>query len=298
MHSDQVDITVDDVARIVAEQVPEWRSLSLRVVPSHGTVNALFRLGDEIVLRFPLKPSRSGEFRAGLVAEQEHARRIAPHVPLLVPEPLAIGEPSDIYPGPWTAYRWIPGETASHRTVDDFDALARDLAEFVRALHAIDTGGRQWSGSGRGGPLRPYDDDVRRALAASTHLVDTGRLERLWTRCLGAPPHADPGVWAHTDLMPGNLLVRDGRLVAVIDLEGVAVGDPAVDLMPAWNLLPPGPRETYRQALGTSRSAWVRGRAWALVQAVIALPYYTDTNPAMADTALHTLEALIDESDV
>ncbi len=295
MHEDQVDVPVETVARIVADQIPEWRDLPVRAVSSHGTVNALFRLGDEIVLRFPLKPSRSEEFRAELVAEQEHANRIAPHVPLLVPEPLAIGESSDAYPGSWTAYRWIPGETASQRTVDDFDALARDLAEFVGALHAIDTGGRRWSGSGRGGALEPYDDEVRRALAESRHLVDAGRLERLWTHCLAAPPHSDD-VWIHTDLMPGNLLVRDGRLVAVIDLEGVAVGDPAVDLMPAWNLLPAGFRDTYRQALGTGPSAWVRGRGWAFVQASIALPYYVDTNPAMADTARHTLDALIDES--
>lgn len=296
MHENQVDLTVEVVARIVAEQVPEWGDLPIRAVSSHGTVNALFRLGDEIVLRFPLKPSRSEEFRAELLAEQEHANRIAPHVPLLVPEPLAIGEPSDAFPGPWTAYRWIPGETASDRTVDDFDALARDLAEFVRALHAIDTDGRQWNGSGRGGSLQPYDDDVRQALAESGHLVDTDRLDRLWTRCLAAPPHSDADVWIHTDLMPGNLLVRNGRLVAVIDLEGVAVGDPAVDLMPVWNLLPAGSRETYREALGASPSAWVRGRAWAFVQAIIALPYYVDTNPAMAATARHTLDALIDES--
>ena len=297
MHTDQIDVTVETVAGILADQRPEWRHLPLRAVASHGTVNALFRLGDDIVLRFALQPSRSDEFRAELVTEQEHARRIAAHVPFEVPEPLALGDPSDAYPGPWTAYRWIPGEIAGPDTVDDFDALARDLAAFVRALHAIDSDGGQWSGSGRGGPLQPYDEDVRRVLADNTHLVDSERLERLWTRCLAAP-HADADVWDHTDLMPGNLLVREGRLVAVIDLEGVRIGDPAVDLMPAWNLLPPQSRDVYRRELGLGKAAWVRGRAWAFIQAIFALPYYIDTNPVMAETARFTIDALLDESGV
>jgi len=297
MHTDQVDVTVETVARIVADQRREWRDLPLRAIASHGTVNALFRLGDDIVLRFPLQPSGSEESRAEIVAEQERAGRIAAQVPFEVPEPLALGEPSDAYPGPWTAYRWIPGETAGPDTVEDFDALACDIAAFVRDLHAIDTDGGQWSGSGRGGPLQPYDEDVRRVLADNPHLVDSARLERLWALCLAAP-HAEADVWIHTDLMPGNLLVREGRLVAVIDLEDVRIGDPAVDLMPAWNLLPSRARETYRRELGLGKAAWVRGRAWAFVQAIFALPYYVDTNPVMAETARITIDALLDESGV
>lgn len=296
MHADQVDITVTAVARIVAEQCPQWRDLPVRAIRSHGTVNALFRLGDEIVLRFPLVPDRSAKARAELVVEQEHALRIAPCVPLDVPEPLVIGEPSAYYPGPWTAYRWIPGEPVDGHNVTDADALARDLADFARALHDMDTEGRRWAGSGRGGRLQPFDDDVRRVLAESTHLTDSAGLERVWTRCLAADPHDGPDVWVHADLMPGNLLVRDGRLVAVIDLGAVGVGDPAVDLMPAWNLFPSGPRETYRRALDADETAWERGRGWALVQAIFALPYYVDTNPVMAGTARHTLDALLEDA--
>jgi aminoglycoside phosphotransferase (APT) family kinase protein len=217
----------------------------------------------------------------------------AARVALEVPEPLAIGEPGPGYPGPWAAYRWIDGAPA--RTADgDF---ARDLAGFVRELHAMDTGGRTWSGQGRGRPLSTNDSSVRAALAESTHLADTGALTRIWESC-----RADSGadvrpVWIHADLMPGNLLVRDGRLAAVIDLGTVTVGDPAVDLMPAWNLLPAGARSAYRAALGVDDAAWARGRGWALVQAIVALPYYVDTNPAMAANARHTLDALLAEPD-
>ncbi|MFI5486790.1 aminoglycoside phosphotransferase family protein [Micromonospora echinaurantiaca] len=293
MHTDQVDVPVELVAALVADQFPRWRAHPVRPVVSHGTVNALFRLGDEIVLRFPLRPRP--DLRVELEREQGIARRVAAHLPLPVPEPLALGEPAEGYPGPWTAYRWIPGEPVGTRILGDPDRFARDLAGFAAALHAIDTGGRSWAGHGRGGPLRDKDGYVRDSLAASTGLVDTARLARLWDRCLAAAPHDGADVWIHADLMPGNLLVRDGRLAAVIDLETVCVGDPAVDLMPAWNLLSAGARETYRRALGVDDDTWQRGRGWALVQAIGALPYYVDTNPVMAATARHTLAALLDD---
>ena len=293
MHADQVDVTADVVAALVAAQFPQWSSRPVRPLSSHGTVNALFRLGDDIVLRFPLRPSRDPELREELLDEQDHARRIAAQVPLAIPEPLALGEPGEGYDGPWTAYRWIPGDTANSRTIGDPHQFARDLAGFVSAFRAMDTGGRGWNGLTRGGPLRTRDDDLRRSLAESTHLTDTVRLARIWESCLETAPHAAADVWIHADLMPGNLLVRDGRLAAVIDLGAVCVGDPAVDLMPAWNLLGPDAREVYRQALDVDDATWERGRAWAMVQALGALPYYVDTNPVMAGTARRTLDAVL-----
>ena len=295
MHDDQVDITPVAVARLVASQFPRWRDLPVRAVTSHGTVNALFRLGDEIVLRFPLRPSLEAGLRDELSAGQDTARRVAAHVPVPVPEPVAFGEPGEGYPGPWTAYTWIPGETASPERIGDPGEFARDLAGFVSALHGIDTGGRTWNGRTRGGPLQRRDESVRRALAESARRTDTARLARIWARCLEAP-HDAADVWIHSDLMPGNLLVRDGRLAGVIDVEDLCIGDPAVDLMPAWNLMAPAPRRVYRRALGVSDATWERGRGWAIVQAIVALPYYVNTNPVMADTARRTLDAMLDEA--
>ncbi|WP_208869794.1 aminoglycoside phosphotransferase family protein [Micromonospora cremea] len=211
-----------------------------------------------------------------------------------MPEPLGLGEAGAGYPGPWTAYRWIPGEPARPDRIDDPDVFARDLAGVVAALRGIDTGGRAWPGFGRGGPLAAEDAGVRSALADSGQLTDTARLAGVWDRCREAPRHDDGDMWIHADLMPGNLLVRDGRLAAVIDLGTVGVGDPAVDLMPAWNLLDAGSRETYRRALGVDDATWDRGRGWALEQAINALPYYVETNPVMADIARHTLRAVLD----
>ncbi len=294
MHADQADVTAGVVAGLVASQFPQWRDLPVQAMTSHGTVNALFRLGEQIVLRFPLRPSLDPKLREELAREQENARRIAAHSPVPVPEPLALGEPGPGYPGPWAAYRWIPGGTATPEGAGTSVTFARDLAGFVTALHGMDTGGRRWDGRGRGGPLQDKDEYVRSALGQSGDLTDTAGVAKLWDRCLALPPREGPDVWVHTDLMPGNLLVRDGRLAAVIDVEGVCVGDPAVDLMPAWNLLAGGAREAFRSALAVDGVTWERGRGWAILQAIVALPYYVTTNPVMADTARHTLNAVLE----
>jgi aminoglycoside phosphotransferase (APT) family kinase protein len=285
MHPGQVEILPGTVTRLVAAQFPEWQGQPVRRLISSGTVNALFRVGDEAILRFPLRPSADRERHDALVEGQAFARRLATQVTVEVPRPLGLGAPADGYPGWWSAYAWIPGETASSEIFDDATTLARDLAAFVNAVHGLQTDGRTWDGDSRGGPLQTHDGSVRQALGESGGMVDTGRLARLWEGCLAAD-HCDRHVWLHADLMPGNLLLREGRLAAVIDLEAVCIGDPAVDLMPAWNLLPPHGRDA---------AAWERGRGWALVQAIVALPYYVRSNPVMAATARRTLDALLED---
>ncbi|MEU8213414.1 phosphotransferase [Micromonospora sp. NPDC049044] len=168
MHADQVDVLAEVVAALVAGQFPRWRGLPVRPLRSAGTVNALFRVGSDVVLRFPLRPSTGTELRDELRQEQEYARLLAAYLPVAVPEPLGLGAPGDGYPGWWTAYRFIPGETAQPDRIDDLDVFASDLAAVVVALHDIDTGGRSWSGFGRGGPLADQDADVRAALARHT----------------------------------------------------------------------------------------------------------------------------------
>jgi aminoglycoside phosphotransferase (APT) family kinase protein len=289
MHEEQVDVTVGIVAGLVAEQFPQWRDLPVRAVRSHGTVNALFRLGEEVVLRFPLRasPARRNE----LLAEQANSRRFAAYVPVAVPEPLGLGAPGPGYPGAWAAYGWIAGSTAE--AADGVERLGRELAGFVRAVRGVDAGGRSWNGQGRGGPLDAYENWVRHSLARSAGMVDTERLGRLWEQCRDVPRGGTADVWLHADLMPGNLLLRDGRLAAVIDWGTAGVGDPAVDLMPAWNLLDRGGRAAYRKILGTDEATWERGRGWTILQGIGALWYYAETNPVMAETARRTLTAVL-----
>jgi len=245
------------------------------------------------VLRFPLNPGDVQEKRAWLEAEADAARSVLGRLPVPSSEPVALGEPGHGYPLPWVVYRWLPGNVPSTGSV----ALAGDLAEVVHALRAIDTGGRRLAGEGRGGLLADADPYVAAYLDDADGMIDTDALRGLWVR-LSRTPHTTDDVWTHGDLMPGNLLVADGRLSAVIDVGGAGPADPALDLQSAWNLLDAPSRAAFRAALDTDDAEWDRGKAWSLAQAIGCLAYYRATNPPMSATARRTLEALIDdESD-
>jgi aminoglycoside phosphotransferase (APT) family kinase protein len=293
MHEGQSDISVRTVVRLVAEQFPQWKNVAVTPVESHGTVNSLFRLGDGLVLRFRLFPIDDPKWLHELATAREMLATLANRVAVRIPVPLVTGRPGDGYPGFWFVSEWIPGETAVPSRVGDLNVFASELAHLVSSLQTVPTSGRSWNGVTRGGPLSDFDEQVRECIARSAQFVDASRIEAVWSECLAVSRGGRDDVWLHADLMPGNLLVREGHLVAVIDWEMVGVGDPAVDLMPAWNFLPSEPRKTFREILAPDVETWIRGRGWALCQAIIALPYYAETNRAMATTALHTLNAII-----
>jgi aminoglycoside phosphotransferase (APT) family kinase protein len=98
----------------------------------------------------------------------------------------------------------------------------------------------------------------------------------------------------HGDLSDGNLLVRDGRLRGVIDWGAVATGDPAVELMVAWQFFDAASRAVYRDTLGFVDDAmWLRGRAWAASGAIMALPYYRDTNRDIVARSWRAVRAIV-----
>lgn len=307
MHADQLWITADDVARLLQEQFPQFADLPVRPVSSAGTVNALFRLGEELVARLRLQPSEDAAEQ--VQQEAEAARRLLAVSPVPTPVPVAIGQPGAGYPMPWQIYQWLPGSTLDTAQVTDWRGIARDLAQFVQAVRSMPTNGKTFDGEGRGGDLASHDRSVTESLARSGHLIDVDALAGLWQR-LRALPRTQPDVWAHNDLMPGNLLAAprptppgDGHtdrapdggwaLGGVIDVGTLAVADPAMDLQPAWNCLDSTGRDTFRRQLAVDEVTWERGKAWAFVQALPCLWYYEETNPVMSQTAQHTLQAIL-----
>lgn len=278
MHADEVETDVALVRRLLARQFPRWAGLPVRPVPSAGTDNALYRLGEDMAVRLP----RIGWAVDAVAREQRWLPWLAPHLPLPVPEPLGAGLPDAGYPWPWSVYRWLPGEEAQVDRIRDLEETALSLAEFVTALHRVEGTDRAPGGrTGRGAPLATRDAATRSAIAALDGEVDTGVVTAAWEEALAAPVWDHPGVWVHGDLTPGNLLLVDGRLSAVIDFGALNVGDPAVDLLVAWNLFTGESRARYRAALEVDDATWARGRGWALSVALIALPYYRDTNPVI-----------------
>jgi aminoglycoside phosphotransferase (APT) family kinase protein len=293
MHADEVDTDVGLVRRLLAEQFPEWAELAIEPVVSYGTDHDIYRLGDHLAARLP----RIGWATGQAAKEREWLPKLAPHLPLAVPVQLAMGQPAEGYPFAWSVYEWLPGENANG-TIDDLEQAAVDLAAFVNALRDIDTAGAHPRPSGsRGAPLAELDKSVRRAIGELGDRVDSDAALGSWEESLNAPEWDGDEVWVQGDLLPGNLLVVDGRLSAVIDFGCLNVGDPACDLQPAWNVFTGESRERYRVELRADDASWLRGRGWSLYQAVMALPYYWDTNPGMIRQATHALaEVLADDS--
>jgi aminoglycoside phosphotransferase (APT) family kinase protein len=90
-----------------------------------------------------------------------------------------------------------------------------------------------------------------------------------------------------------HLLVRAGRLSAVIDFGFSGVGDPACDLTIAWTLLSGECREAFCAALPFDGATWARGRGWALWKALITLAEHIDTNPLEAERARRTVDEVL-----
>jgi aminoglycoside phosphotransferase (APT) family kinase protein len=295
MHSDEIAIDAALVRRLIAAQLPQWAELPLEPVLQRGTDNALYRLGERLVVRLPRRE------RTSLTLEKERRwlPRLAPALPVAVPRPVADGLPGEGYPFRWSVYRWLPGETLSDEPVGDRRLLAADLAGFVVALQRIDAADGPPPAEhnfGRGAPLATRDDATRAAIASLPGELDTEAIAAAWERALAAREWARPPVWVHGDLDARNLLVENGRLSGVIDFGGLGVGDPACDVMVAWKVLDPEAREAFRAALAVDDATWARARGWAVSQAAIALAYYTlETNPVLVREATRWLaEALAD----
>jgi aminoglycoside phosphotransferase (APT) family kinase protein len=287
MHADELHTDVDLVRRLLKAQFPEWAGLPVERVSSSGTDNALYRLGDEKVVRLPL----IAWARDGVEKDARWLSVLAPLLPVVVPELLGRGKPAASYPWEWGVYRWLEGENPLVEALAEPEALARDIAGFVQALRRVDLADAP--ASSRGEPLIERDDETRAAIAVLVGTIDTEAAAEVWDAALETAAWRGPPVWLHGDLLRGNLLLRDGRLAGVIDWSLLGLGDPAADLIVAWSVLPSEARDVFRAELGVDDATWARGRGLALSVALIQLPYYKDTNPELAANARHVItEAL------
>jgi aminoglycoside phosphotransferase (APT) family kinase protein len=301
MHPGQHPVDEDLVRRLVAAQFPQWADLPVVHVPSGGTVNAMYRLGDTMAVRLPLLAAGAPDVRL----EQDWLPRLAGRLSTAIPIVLGAGEPGEGYPWPWSVQRWLPGEIPQTGALAEPELLAADLAAFVTGMRGslpvpvqVPSPPAEAPTAHRGGPIAALDRATRSAIAELRGIPDEDfdwdAVEAVWDAALQAPGPDGPPVWLHADLTPGNLLVDDaGRLAAVIDFGCMGLGDPACDLFPAWNLLPAAGREIFRKLLDVDDAAWTRGRGRTLSQALIALPYYRTTNQAMTANARHVLGAVL-----
>ncbi|MFJ9446207.1 aminoglycoside phosphotransferase family protein [Kitasatospora sp. NPDC101235] len=292
MHPDELDIDEALVRRMVAERFPQWAGLPVEPVEPVGTSNAMYRLGTELVVRIPRIPGVVEE----IAKEDRWLRRLAPRLPVPVPVPLAVGGPVDGCPWPWSVLRWLDGTNPVAGRSAQPALLAEDLAAFVTAIRRIDP--TDGPAAHRSESLAERDAGTRTAIAAVADLVDAEAVTAAWEHALRASAPAGPPVWIHGDLQPGNLLVdARGRLSAVIDFGCAGLGEPAVDLIPAWYVLPAAARTAFRAAVAVDDAAWDRARGWALSIALLEVAYYRDSSPRMTGIARHVIaEVLADHA--
>lgn len=291
MHASQLPVSAVMVRRLVDSQFPRWRALPVREVAAQGTVNALFHIGAGLVARFPLEPGEVEATRRRLQSEAGAARELMDRTRFPTPRPVALGEPGEGYPLPWSVQTWLPGAVAAQEDPGSSIAFAHDLAEFIHGVRAISTRGRMFGGAGRGGELRSCDGWMQTCFERSENLLDVPQLRRTWA-AFRVLPRTASDVMTHGDLIPGNVLVSGGRLAGVIDVGGLGPADPALDLVAAWHLLDTGPRQAFRGDLHSGDLEWERGKAWAFEQSMGLVWYYRHSNPPMSLMGRRTLRRI------
>jgi aminoglycoside phosphotransferase (APT) family kinase protein len=293
LRSDEIVVDEVLVQALISDQLPDHASDGVRRVSLSGSSNALFRLGDELVVRLPRQPGGS----ASLLKEARWLPYLHDALPVEVPEIVAVGEPGHGYPEHWSVLRWIAGVQPSMGTSTQLtqEHLAHDLADVLRALRDLevpptgrDDAALHWY---RAGPLAAIDADIRDYAEQCRDMpgldLDIDAVVRLWDEAMAVADGPSPGPhWLHGDLLAESLLIRDGRLAAILDFGGLAVGDPTVDLVAAWDLLDPNGRAVLRAQAGLDDRAWLLGRAWALAIAVMTFPYYWHTMPQRCTSRL------------
>ncbi len=287
MHTDEVIVRLPLVKRLIADQFPQWKHLIITPVPYSGTDNAIFRLGEHMVVRLP---------RIHWATDQVHKEDtwlplLAPNLPLQIPTPLGTGGPAFGYPWHWAVHNWLEGQNAIDAEVDDPVTAALDLAAFISTLNSFNIPPHIPAPTGnRGGPLAERDADVRTAIASLEGEVNVQKVTTAWETSLDTPTYQGEPALIHADITPGNILVNNGKITAIIDFGLLTTGDPACDLIVAWNYLNDNTRNIFRTALSVDDATWSRARGWALSGAIIALPYYLNSNPqivAMSRRIIH-----------
>jgi aminoglycoside phosphotransferase (APT) family kinase protein len=284
MHDGELPIDANLVAALIADQFPQWSALPLERVDSTGTVHAIYRLGNDMAVRLPLLARYAPE----LLKETEWLPKLAPHLPLATPVPVAQGAPGHGYQLPWSVVTWIEGDNATLETLADPVRAAGQLGEFVRVLRGLDTRGAEIH-EYRGRPLVGRDMLTRQAIQQVTNEFPESELTGAWEKALASSDWGGKPVWFHGDLHSGNLLSHHGQLTAVIDFGGLGTGDPAIDTIAAWWLFSGESRAAFRRAAELDEDLWERGRGWALSVALIALPYYVHSNPRFAEMCRGTI---------
>lgn len=264
------------VIKLIAEQFPLWSNLSIKQVEVNGHDNKSFRLGDKMLIRLP----SAQNYATQVLKEQKYLPLLAPYLSHPIPKPIALGQSSTNYPFNWSIYNWLDGESVNNITLNDAELrqLAKDLANFLNELYKIDAKNGPPAGTHnywRGGDLSVYDSQSKELFNNLKNIIDSTKANKIWQQALNSKWQKEP-VWIHGDFAIGNILVKNGKLAAIIDFGCSAIGDPACDLVPAWTIFDNDTRKIFRNNLNLDISAWQRAQGWALWKACFELNQLED----------------------
>ncbi|MEH7380537.1 aminoglycoside phosphotransferase family protein [Bacillus sp. JJ1533] len=285
-----VMINTEIVKRLINEQFPEWSHLEIRPVKVSGNDNRTFHLGDYMSVRLP----SSEHYAPQVEKEQKWLPKLAKGLTLPISTPIAKGNPSAEYPYPWSVYKWIEGETLTQKNINDSSQIARDLAAFLIELQSIDASDGPIAGAHnfyRGGDIAVYNQESRDAINQNKDRLDAPLLNEIWERALDSKWNSDP-VWVHGDIAPGNILVKNGNLSAIIDFGILGVGDPACDAAMAWTFFDAKSRKIFKHTLAMDEETWNRARGWALWKALITYNGSRHSNKAIAKEAYNIIRII------
>ncbi len=288
-----MNINVELVQHLIKEQFPEWSHLKIKPVKKSGHDNRTFHLGENMSVRMPSAKGYAPQ------VEKEHKwlPYLSKHLSLPISIPLAKGKPNKDYPYAWSIYKWLEGETVTRENIVDLKQFAKDLGRFLVELQSIDAkegpiaGGHNFY---RGGDLAVYDEESRKAIENNKEIFNEHLLNQIWQLSLDSKWTKEP-VWLHGDVAPGNILVKDGKLCAVIDFGVLGVGDPSCDAAMAWTFFDDSSRERFKRALKMDEETWNRARGWALWKALITYDDKKDSNQTIAEESCRIIKIIIDE---
>lgn len=286
MHPNQIPTSAELVRALLKSQYPALADEPIAESPLHGTDSDTYRVGTHHAVRLPIID--------WAVGKQEHIRPWLPWISerifTPVPIPVHYGTPDDGYAHNWTIYPWLPGETRDFGVEDS--QTAQDIAQFLQELRAMPIENAPSAGRSP----HALDADVRKCLAQLSHEDCRDELIVIWDQMMATPAWDGEGaVWMHGDVAPGNMLFVDGSFVCAIDWTELGVGDPASDLQVAWNFFGPEGRAAFRETMNVDDAIWHRARARAFAQASFQLPYYRETNVALASQAKYVFRQIMKE---
>ena len=305
IHDDEPDTSGPVVKALLEAECHQWAQSPIEYLKTSGTDNAMWRIrvdhGPDMVIRLPRRPgAAAGVLHEAAVLQQIEQTPIGSTVN--TPKLRHLGEPHEVFPNHWMVLEWIDGSDAWTLRHDldgrPLDALATDLADAVNKIGtvAIDDM-RQRSPGSRGGPLLALLERLEGWLQSAewnaAALLDVAAVRRLAAEAYEVVDEPVVEGVVHGDLIPGNLLVDQGRLTAIIDWGGAGWGDTAQDLAPAWAVLTPFERSTFKDAVGADDAAWIRGRTFELEHAVGGVLYYVPKQHPLGNVMSRTLERIL-----